>query len=354
MKQALFSMILIASLLAGCSSLAGEAAPAPAAGITASAIPLASTAKPQTTTAAPQPTAAGALSLTPDTYRKYTIPYLRARQYGGGHVQAIGSSVQYSNFTRYMISYPSDGISIAGFMDVPNGIGPFPVIIALHGYVAPPTYNTLDYTTKYADALATAGYLVLHPNMRNFPPSGSGDDLFRVGEAIDVLNLIAIVKATAGQNGPLQYADAQRIGLWGHAMGGAIAARVMTISPDVKAAVLYSSASGDEQRNYATPGLWANSQRGSPESAVPAQEMPLISPIYFYQYVQAAVSVNQGLADTIIPVQWSKDTCDQLQELGKTVECRYYDGEGNLFTSNADKSFIRASIEFFDQYLRGS
>ena len=74
--------------------------------------------------------------------------------------------------------------------------------------------------------------------------------LLRVGMATDVLNLIAIVKASGGKPGPLQAADASNIGMWGHSMGGGITTRVITISPDVKAALLYSPMSGDEQKNY--------------------------------------------------------------------------------------------------------
>lgn len=342
MKRVFFSVIVISFLLSACGALASAtpADPGPVAAVTSSI------AVPVTPTAAPGPTATPAVSGTPDPYEKYTIPYLRSRTYGGGAVQLVGNPSHFSNFTRYLITYPSDGITIAGFMDVPNGLGPFPVIIALHGYVPPLQYTTIDYTTRYADALATSGYLVLHPNMRNFPPSGQGDDLFRVGMATDVLNLIAIVKATGGQTGALDAADPQRIGLWGHSLGGGIATRVLTVSPDVKAALLYSPLSGDDLKNYAA-------QRNGPERAVPAGELPLISPMFFYQYVQAAVSVHQGLADTMIPVQWSRATCDQLQEMGKTVECRYYDAQGNLFSGNDDKSFMRLAAAFFDTYLRG-
>ena len=352
MKRLFFSVLLIVLALTACSDLAAQPGASEGAGVTASVAPPVAPSPTPVPTAGP--TAAPAVPATPDPYQKYTIAYLRSRTYGGGQVQVSGSPTQYSNFTRYLISYPSDGITIAGFMDVPNGIGPFPVIIALHGHIDPSVYNTLDYTTRYADALASAGYLVLHPNMRNFPPSGTGDDLFRVGMATDVLNLIAIVKATAGQTGALQNADPQRMGLWGHSMGGGIATRVLTISPDIKAAVLYSAVSGDEQKNYAAIGIWSNNRGGNNERAVPTQELPRISPIFFYQYVQAAVSINQGLADPTVPVQWSKDTCDQLQEMSKTVECHYYDAEGHTFTGNADKTFIRSSIEFFDKYLRGS
>jgi len=53
-------------------------------------------------------------------------------------------------FTRYLIRYPSDGLNIYGFANIPNEAGAYPVVIALHGYIDPALYNTLDYTTHYA------------------------------------------------------------------------------------------------------------------------------------------------------------------------------------------------------------
>ena len=107
---------------------------------------------------------------TPDPYAAYTIEALSARAYGGGQI-ALGDRLEVNDrFARYAISYPSDGLAIHGFMNVPHEGTKFPVAIVLHGYIDPDQYTTLDYTTRYADHLAAAGYLVLHPNLRGFPP----------------------------------------------------------------------------------------------------------------------------------------------------------------------------------------
>lgn len=241
---------------------------------------------------------------------------------------------------------------IYGFMNLPNTGERFPVIIALHGYIDPTVYHTLDYTTRYADDLSNAGYLVLHPNLRGYPPSDNGDNLFRVGMAIDVLNLIAIVKATGGRTGPLQAADPNRIGMWGHSMGGGITTRVITVSPDVRAAVLYSAVSGDEAKNYAAIGVWSNGSRGNEERAVPVSVLPRISPLYYFGDIQAAVSIYHGLADPMVPVEWSVQTCAQLRALGKNVSCTYYDGMPHTFTGRGDEQFIQSSLQFFDRYLK--
>lgn len=255
-------------------------------------------------------------------------------------------------FTRYLIRYPSDGLNIYGFADVPNDEEIHPVIIALHGYIDPAVYNTLDYTTHYADALASAGYIVLHPNLRGYPPSDAGENLFRVGMAIDVLNLIALVQSQSGAEDPLKHADPEAIGMWGHSMGGGITTRVLTVTDDVKAAVLYAAMSGDEEKNYNAIRQWSGQTRGLEELNVPREALNTLSSMYFFNNITAAVSIHHGTADALVPMDWSVTTCGQLQALGKNVECQYYENMPHTFYGDGDQEFIQNTIEFFNQYLK--
>jgi dipeptidyl aminopeptidase/acylaminoacyl peptidase len=256
-------------------------------------------------------------------------------------------------FTRTMFAYPSDGLNIFGFMDVPRrGQPPYPVVIALHGYIDPSTYNTLDYTTRYADSLANAGYLVLHPNLRGYLPSDSGSNLLRVGMAIDVLNLIALVKQQSGLPGPLQLADSNAIGLWGHSMGGGISIRVLTVSRDVRAAVLYAPMSGDEKQNFTAINQWSGGTRGLEEVEIPDQELLTISPIFYLDRIQAAISIHHGENDQLIPPEWSADLCQRLQNLGKDVECFTYPGQLHTFSGEGELLLKQRVIDFFNRKLR--
>lgn len=305
----------------------------------------------QLSTATQTATAIPTLSPTPDPYFVYTNDYLRSRTYGGGQIEFVEVMEQNLYFTRYLIRYPSDGLNIYGFANIPNDAGPHPVIIALHGYIDPAIYNTLDYTTHYADALASAGYVVFHPNLRGYRPSDDGDNLFRVGMATDVLNLIALIQAQSGGNDPLQNANPNLIGLWGHSMGGGISTRVLTVTDDVKAAVLYGSMSGDEQKNYEAIRQWSGDTRGLDELNIPIEALDRISSMYFLQNITAAVSINHGVADELVPLDWSVLTCDQLKTLGKNVECHYYEGMPHTFYGQGDEQFIQNTIQFFNQYL---
>lgn len=293
-------------------------------------------------------------SATPDPYAEYSVAYLASRFYGAGEITMHQVMATTPAFTRYLISYPSDDLTIYGFMNVPNNpVGRLPVIVAIHGYIDPAQYGTLDYTTHYADRLAEAGYVVLHPNLRGYHPSDSGPNRFRVGMAIDVLNLIGIVQQTGGLNGALAAADPGRIGVWGHSMGGGISLRTITVSPAVDAAVLYGSMSGDEAANFTAIMGWSGGQRGREELSLPPEVLARISPINHLERITAAVSIHHGGSDELVPLAWSEDLCARLTALAKPVECFTYEGQPHTFWGEGDALFIQRTIAFFDRVLKG-
>ncbi|HEX9838745.1 MAG TPA: alpha/beta fold hydrolase [Anaerolineales bacterium] len=335
--------VLLLFVLIGCA----PAVSVPTATATSTETPLPTATQLSTST----PTLPPTFSPTPDPYLPYTIEYLQSRAYGGGQIEFLEIMEQNILFTRYLMRYPSDGLNIYGFANIPNDQGPYPVIIALHGYIDPAIYNTLDYTTHYADALAGAGYIVLHPNLRGYQPSDNADNLFRVGMATDVLNLIELIQTQGGGSDPLGTADPTLIGLWGHSMGGGISTRVLTISDDIRAAVLYGAMSGDEQKNYEAIQRWSGNTRGIGELTIPAEALARISPMYFFDDITAAVSIHHGTADATVPLDWSVLTCEQLQALGKNAECHYYEDMSHTFYGPGDQEFIQNTVQFFNQYL---
>lgn len=262
----------------------------------------------------------------------FSIEAMRAAEYGEGELSVEYAWENQPEFTRYYITYPSDGLTIHGFIDVPVGRGPFAVIVTLHGYIPPENYQTRDYSTRYADALAKNGYIVLHPNMRNFPPSDGaprrGDSL--TGYTTDVLNLIALARKEAGLDGIMKNADFSRMGIWGHSLGGGIALRVMSVLPEIKAGVIYASVS---QR-------YANSSAGYT--------------VYDLAPSMAAFSLHHGEEDRTVPPAWTKTLNQQLLDLGKQVEYFTYPGQPHTLYGLNDALFIRRMVEFYRQNLKGN
>lgn len=290
---------------------------------------------------------------TPDPYADLTIDALASRSYGGGELNILDTLERTENFARYLIEYPSDGLTIAGFMNVPHQGSKFPIAIVLHGYIPPEEYEMVAYTRRYADALAEAGYFVIHPNLRNYPPSDSGPNDFRTGMAIDVLNLIAIIEEQSQDPlGTLRRANADDINLWGHSMGGGVALRVITVNNDeaIKTAVLYAATSGDEALNYVRIRARSGGRRGARELSVPDETLAALSPINYLGRIEAAVSIHHSDADTVVPSQWSDDLCTRLEAMRHDVECYTYHGAPHTFNTVWDDVFMERYINFFDRH----
>lgn len=318
-------------------------------------LPATATQSPITNLQSPTPEPTATLPLptpTPDPYAELTIDALTARSYGGGQLEIIDTLEENETFTRYLITYPSDGLTVYGFMNVPNEGTNFPVALVLHGYIDPAEYDTLTYTRRYADALAEAGYFVIHPNFRNYPPSDDGPNPYRIGYAIDVLNLIAIIREQSQDPfGYLRRADEDSIHLWGHSMGGGVVLRVLTVNdaPYLRAAVLYGAMSGNERQNFEQIQVWSGGESGPFELAASAGQLRQISPIYFLDRINTPISIHHSEADETVPIAWSLDLCTALRALNKPVECYTYYATPHTFRGEADALFMERVVRFFNE-----
>lgn len=360
--MSLLVTVLSLLLLSGCRQTEATVhiSPMPEPIITATAIQQHTTSLPvptptSTPTPTPMPTATAMATATPlptdtpDPYAALSIEALAARSYGGGQLEIVDLLLETEMFKRYLITYPSDGLTVYGFMNVPNEGVKFPVALVLHGYVDPDDYEVEAYTTRYADKLAEVGYFVIHPNYRNYPPSDSGPDPYRIGYATDILNLIAILQEQSRDpDGVLRRAEATHIHLMGHSMGGGVALRVATVWPDaVKAVVLYGSMSGDEALNYEKISEWTDGRVGAFELDASAETLSQISPIDHLDRLQSPIAIHHSRADDVVPVAWSEALCAELEALELPTECHFYNGMPHTFNGPTDELFMGRMITFF-------
>lgn len=303
-----------------------------------------------------------------------SIDALRARPYGGSGIKLTKLVATNDAYKQVLIEYSSDGLKITGTMNIPRGLGPFPVVIMDHGYFKPAEYKTGDGTSRAADAFARHGYLTIAPDYRCYAGSQCGADPFYIGYAIDVLNLIAQVPTVPD-------ADVTRLGIWGHSMGGQITLRVLTINDNLKVAALYGALTGDDEVHYCwligcrTPTAptrepVVRQQRGidiDPDflQAIPtpvaSSSSPLgklheiflkSSPNRNLSNITAAVIIHHGEADDIVPIEWSVDLANSLATLGKTAQLYTYPGETHVFAGWGWQLFMTRTLAFFDGYLK--
>ncbi len=191
-----------------------------------------------------------------------TIESMRERSYPGSDITIEETLQPGSNYSRYRASYQSEGLKIYALLTVPNGEKPatgWPVIIFNHGFIPPDVYRTTERYVAYVDWLARNGYIVLRSDYRGHDQSeGEARGAYGAPDyTVDVLNALASMEQFPD-------ADPNRIGMWGHSMGGYITLRSMVITDTIKAGVIWAGVVGPYpnlfQRPTATP---------TPEGATP-------------------------------------------------------------------------------------
>ena len=328
-------LVLMAVLLTSCTMFSAPATPAATVAIPTATVVI--------------PTALPTQTLAP--YEQYTIDYLRRRTYGGGSLEVVEKLGESDLFTSYSIRYPSDGLTIYGFVNVPKGNGPFPVIVSVHGYAPSGRYDVFNPSYDLADFFAENQFIVIHPGLRNHPPSDNGNNLLRVGMTVDVMNLIALIKERTNLPVELASANPDLLGLWGMSMGGEIALRVITLSPDIKATVLYSPLSGNEERNSRQLYEVLRDEQFQEDAQIPLELLDRISPMYYYHKVKSAVQIDHGTSDTTAPISWAVETCEFLTSAGVPTQCIYYRDAEHVFGKGDTEKLRLNVLGFYQLYL---
>jgi len=291
---------------------------------------------------------------------------MRQQQYPGSDLVIEQTLEPGSNYNRYVASYLSDGLKINGLLTVPNGEKPatgWPVIIFNHGYIPPSQYRTTERYVAYQDGFARNGYITFKSDYRGHG-SSEGQPSGAYGSpdyTVDVLNALASLARFPD-------ADPERMGMWGHSMGGSITLRSMVINPSIKAGVIWAGVvapysdllSRWRRPNSPTPVVPSSARRwrdnfvatyGSPE-ANPAF-WDSISPNAYLGDVSGPIQIHHGSADTSVPIEFSETLARQLEEVKKPVELYTYKGDDHNLSKNFATAMKR-SVEFFDKYVKNA
>jgi dipeptidyl aminopeptidase/acylaminoacyl peptidase len=326
---------------------------------------------------------------------------MREHEYNGGKVR-VGEQIKETDiYTSYEIEYPSDGLTITGVMQIPKaGVEPFPVIVMNHGFFNRGVYNSGDGTDRAAVFLNRRGYLTLSPDYRSWGGSDTGYSLFYSGLVIDVINLVSAIPS-------IPEADPERIGMWGHSMGGGVTLKVLTVYPSlsgatrqgsavasspqgegrisanivIKAAILYSTVSADDADiiDRWGPGCIGDIAAGErlygcnssdvlpldlPPGLIQAYKQAAYDPdlleqvaaLHHLEDVSAPVQIHYGTEDgkfiSGTPPEWSQKAYDGFVDAGKQAEIFSYEGEGHSFLADQWWHFMERSVRFFDENVK--
>ena len=167
---------------------------------------------------------------------------MRRANYPGSNIVIEKELENGSNYKRYYAYYLSEGLKIYGLLTVPFGRPPeggWPGLVFNHGYIDPKVYRTTERYVQYADWLSSSGYVVYKIDYRGHDKSegAPGGAYTSPGYTVDVLNALASLRRYSQVN-------PEKIGMWGHSMGGFLTLRAMVISRDIKVGVVWGGVVG--------------------------------------------------------------------------------------------------------------
>lgn len=269
-------------------------------------------------------------------------------------VTSLAELEEYRLPSTQIVSFTSrDGTVISGVLWVPNNQkrdGEGRGVILAHGG---PTGQQTDSFDRMAAALASRGYWVLAPNFRG--STGYGQAFTNAnrldlggGDLEDTVAAAEFLVRTG-------YVHPRRVGITGGSYGGYMTLMALARHPDVFAA-------GVNQFgvvNWRT--MW---ERGDPtnrryqiglvgEPDTHSDVYDRSSPLTYLEQLTAPLLVLQGENDPIVPPHESRQVVDFLTTRGRTVESRFYEGEGHGFRKRETQiDSMQRTIDWFDRYLQ--
>jgi len=193
-----------------------------------------------------------------------------------------------------------------------------------------------------------------------------------------VLNAVASLKTYPD-------ADPNRIGMWGHSMGGQITLRAMVVSGDIKAGVIWAGvvppypdviARWDFTRNpdfppeimeslLATPqssaGNWLQNFSGWVDMFTTKYGNPdenpafwaTISPNNYLEDLSGPIQLHHSTTDEMVPVAWSETLVEELQAVGNSsYEFYTYPNDNHNIVVSYGVAMQR-TVDFFNMYVKG-
>jgi dipeptidyl aminopeptidase/acylaminoacyl peptidase len=336
--------LLLTLSVAGCSADEPETT-APSATATP-------TQSPSPSSGPTQPPTEQEATLPPRTDTPSLANLMRA-DFDGRGLRIVATEGSTAAYTRYQVTYRSNGTSVSGVLLRPHGKGRFPAVVLNHGYIEPSSYVTGQGMAREQDWLANAGFVVLHTDYRGHAAGDPATGLereTRLAYTRDAINAVLALEK-------LPYVDDDKTAMMGRSMGGGITLNALVTAPGlVDAAVIYASVSSrylDNLRHFTMEGRPAAvrslyARFGAPQEE-PAFYRGLSSRTYFDRITEP-VLMHHGAVDATCPPVWARTTQRLLEEADVESTLIEYPGEDHTFYARWQDSMIR-SVQFLRRQL---
>lgn len=248
---------------------------------------------------------------------------------GAGKVLLSGGEAPQGTTVRSVTFPSSDGVPVQAWLATPEGAGPFPTVIEVHGGPHGVTNQSFGMGAPYLEN----GYAFLSVNYRGSTTFGR-EFLQKIWGDVGHWELEDIIAAHAFVVSE-GIADPKRVVITGGSYGGYLTLLALGKCPELWAAGVAHVAIANNALTYedSSPllqGIMRASFQSTPDQNPELWERN--SPHTYAAAIQAPVLVVQGLNDTRCPRRQMEVYEAQLQALSKQIEVLWFDaghGVGN-------------------------
>jgi dipeptidyl aminopeptidase/acylaminoacyl peptidase len=244
-----------------------------------------------------------------------------------------------------------DGLRVEGILCRPNGEGPFPLVVNVHGGPVWAYRNLWSLSYAWTPLLVSQGYAVLNPNPRG--SSGRGQEFARhvfgdMGGA-DTQDFLSGIDALVERG----VADPERLAIMGGSYGGYMSSWLVTQDPRFAAAIPMSPVTDWYSQHFTSniPFFDALFLDGDPER--PGDNFHARSPVAHASKVRTPCLNIAGALDRCTPPGQAEEFHRALLEHGVESQLVIYPREGHgvrAFPAQID--LCTRILEFLSTHLR--
>ena len=267
---------------------------------------------------------------------------------------ASASSEAPKTFAPELIRYTSfDGLEVPAFFFKPEGEGPFPVLVDIHG--GPESQRRLNYSPSgpVLQYLTSLGMAVLSLNVRGSTGYGKGyshldDKGKRLDSVKDVEYAVRWLQAR-------EDVDGERIAVYGRSYGGFMTLASLVFYPDLWAAGVDMVGIANFVSFLERTGPWRRKHREAEYGELENDRAMLeqISPLTHIDNIRVPLMVVHGKHDPRVPLFEAEQVVDAVRAKGLEVELLVFDNEGHAISKrpNVINAFVLMG-EFLGKHLR--
>lgn len=238
----------------------------------------------------------------------------------------------------FLVSYRSKGLKVKGYLAVPRGQGPFPLLMYCRGGIKNVGMTKLAWVSQFVEQ----GYVVFAPFYRG-NRGGEGREDFGGEDRHDVLEAVPWLKE-------LPMVDPLRMHMFGFSRGS-LPALYSAMAYDCFRSVTVWGGVSDMVLTYEErEDLRRMLKRviGGPPWKKP-EEYERRSPLLRVEELKCPVLIIHGADDRLVGVEHAYRLAEALREAGKSYTLRIYEGLGHLFPPMEREKAVREMFTWMEE-----